>query len=302
MKLGKKKGVTEVSKRDREKRAKLNKILVGFVMAVVLFVGLVTIEEAIIKNEIKLPTVVATKEIAARTVIKATDLSNNFKVIDVPEQYRAQDALSSLDELGDIITTQDMTPNAVLTAAYYTAEDDLLNQIEDPIEISINLGQVETAVAGKVRAGDIINISKVTSSESESGKVTYHSTYIMENAYVVEAHTGTPTVSRDDVDTTVTLITVYVPRAKEADIYKALEEGTLRVGLVKNADDTEYKINDDAITTNVTSSSSLTPDTTEETVDTVTTPEESTVVDQIVDSATDAFEEATEQETVGSNN
>ena len=250
--MKKSKGTKEIGKKEREKRAKLNRIIFGFVMAVILFVALVTIENAVIKNEIKVDTVVATQDIDARTVINAEQVSEFFKVIQLPEAYRPSNALESMEALENgIVTTEALVVNSVVSNGSFTSRDDIVLGIEDPVEVSINLGAIEDAVAGKVRAGDIVNISKVwPESTGLLNEVEWHSEYIVENAYVVESHTGTPAVARDDKETSVTLITVYVPRAKELEISRSIAEGTLRVGIVQESDGTEYIINGDIIATN----------------------------------------------------
>lgn len=250
--MKKTKGVKEIGKKEREKKAKLNRIIFGFVMAVILFVALITIENAVIKNEIKVETVVAAKTMEARTIVDEDKIEEYFKVIDLPEAYRPSDAISSLDELkGGIVTTKAIGERGVVTNTSFTSKDDVILGIEDPVEVSINLGAIEDAVAGKVRAGDIINILRVWTEPVGHNKVEYHSEYIFENAFVVESHTGTPAVSRDDKETSVTLITVYVPRDKELEIAESISAGTLRVGIVQETDGTEYIINGSGIATNV---------------------------------------------------
>ena len=249
--MKKNKKVKEVSRRDKEKQARLNRIIFGFVMAVVLFVALVTIENAVIKNEIKLPTVVATKSISEKTLVEGDQIKDFFQVIEMPEAYRPSNALDSLDALKDgVVVLENLGVNGVLGSDSYTSIDDIILGIEDPVEVSINLGSLENAVAGKVRAGDVINISKVWSEQLSATVSTVRSEYIVQNAFVVEAHAGTSEVSREDADTTVTLITVYVPRAKELAINEALTNGTLRVGIVQESDGTEYIISGDVIGTN----------------------------------------------------
>lgn len=250
MKLGKKKGINEVSKKEKEKRAKLNRILFGFVMAIVVFVALVTVENAVIKNEIKIPTVVATQEIPERTVIDSEQLTTYFRVVDVPEAYRPADAISSLSEMGSVIMTHSISAQEPICKSAYTSKDDILANIEDPIEISIGLGELDTSVAGKLRAGDIVNISRIVQIPINDEEFETQVDYIVENALVVEAHAGTPEVDRTDTETSSSIITVYVPRDCEQLIYRALTEGTLRVGLVKDADGTEYTVMDEIIAIN----------------------------------------------------
>ncbi|MBO5388644.1 MAG: hypothetical protein J6A59_10970, partial [Lachnospiraceae bacterium] len=179
-------------------------------------------------------------------------VSEFFKVIQLPEAYRPSNALESMEALENgIVTTEALVVNSVVSNGSFTSRDDIVLGIEDPVEVSINLGAIEDAVAGKVRAGDIVNISKVwPESTGLLNEVEWHSEYIVENAYVVESHTGTPAVARDDKETSVTLITVYVPRAKELEISRSIAEGTLRVGIVQESDGTEYIINGDIIATN----------------------------------------------------
>lgn len=282
--MKKSKGTKEIGKKEREKRAKLNRIIFGFVMAVILFVALVTIENAVIKNEIKVDTVVATQDIDARTVIDAEQVSEFFKVIQLPEAYRPSNALESMEALENgIVTTEALVINSVVSNGSFTSRDDIVLGIEDPVEVSINLGAIEDAVAGKVRAGDIVNISKVwPESTGLLNEVEWHSEYIVENAYVVESHTGTPAVARDDKETSVTLITVYVPRAKELEISRSIAEGTLRVGIVQESDGTEYIINGDIIATNKDTSVTVV-DKEESTVETT---EDTTTEEPVVDAET----------------
>lgn len=285
--MKKSKGTKELGKKEREKRAKLNRIIFGFVMAVILFVALVTIENAVIKNEIKVDTVVATQDIDARTVIDAEKVSEYFKVIQLPEAYRPSNALENMEALENgIVTTEALVVNSVVSNGSFTSRDDIVLGIEDPVEVSINLGAIEDAVAGKVRAGDIVNISKVwPESTGLLNEVEWHSEYIVENAYVVESHTGTPAVTREDKETSVTLITVYVPRAKELEISRSIAEGTLRVGIVQESDGTEYIINGDIIATNKDTSVTVTDKKEESTVDVT---EDVTTEEPVVDAETTA--------------
>lgn len=134
--------------------------LVFIVAAIIVFVVLTIIQKNLINSGEKVNVVVAIKEVPAGLVLTKDNMPSYFTVelrnkADVPEgSYASGAAFVGKVVCRKIYAKEMINPGCVM-------EKDLYDGIEDPVEISIEAAKLTNAVAGTLRAGDIIDIKVV---------------------------------------------------------------------------------------------------------------------------------------------
>lgn len=167
-------GVSEENKTGRSKREKkvrknsgtkkdhrLTLAMVAILTAFIVFVVLVVIQDRIVNEGVTKNVVVAMKDIPAGTKLTQENMSNYLTVEARPEeQIPAAGTFSSGHSLIDKVTDRDIQAKEMITEESLY-EMDFYSEVNDPVEISIAVGDLGRAVAGTLRAGDLVDIKTV---------------------------------------------------------------------------------------------------------------------------------------------
>lgn len=145
---------------------KLVAALVALICAFVIFIVMLTVQKYIINSEETKSVIVATVDVPKGVVLTEENMLNYFSmeqrpVSDLPENtFSTGHALTGKITGCEIYAHQVVTDNLIIAENFYEG-------IEDPVEISIEVEKIGQAVAGTLRAGDVIDLKLVVDVEQE---------------------------------------------------------------------------------------------------------------------------------------
>lgn len=145
-------------KRVANSKINLNKLVISFVLAVVLFFILTGIEAGYLKNYEKISLVIAKADVKAGTEITTENLDSLFFVGEVAANQCIEHPVTDINVLKDTIITRDMIKNEAISKNYLQTKDYYLADIVNPIEISVKADNLSQVVGGIIRKGDRIDI------------------------------------------------------------------------------------------------------------------------------------------------
>lgn len=140
--------------------SKLRIAMISFVVAILLFMVLLTVQNHFLNGEEKAAVVVAIQDVPDGLLLTEEIMPEYFAMElrsadEIPETaFRSGQALAGMVVINEIPAKSIITGSSV-TANDYSAE------IEDPVELSIDVTKLGQAVAGTLRAGDRIDIQAV---------------------------------------------------------------------------------------------------------------------------------------------
>lgn len=161
-KSGKSKREKKVRKnRSAKKDHRLTLAMVAILTAFIVFVVLVVIQDRIVNEGVTKNVVVAMKDIPAGTKLTQENMPNYLTVEARPEeQIPATGTFSTGHSLINKVTDRDIQAREMITEECLY-EVDFYSEVNDPVEISIAVGDLGRAVAGTLRAGDLVDIKTV---------------------------------------------------------------------------------------------------------------------------------------------
>lgn len=151
---------------------------ISLVLTVLIFVGLLFLQNYLSKEIVYQPVVVAREDIPEDAIITADNAATYLMVkqinaLDIPNMAitKMEDVLDRKAKVvllsGEILTTKDFEDLSVYTADF-----------ENPVEISVDISNVANADGGKIRGGDLVNITMMFTREQllgKTGSTTYSS-------------------------------------------------------------------------------------------------------------------------------
>lgn len=180
--MGDKPKITKI-KKDKKPRQKITMTsllwaAIALIITVVLFVGLLFLQNYLSDEVIYKSVVVAKTDIPENTIITKDNANKyltmkNINILDTPAG-----ALENADSLVNTKTRVGIYSNEIVTSNFVTDINKYTDNFVDPVEVSIPITSAENAVGGKIRPGDIINVTMMYSSE-QVGKI--NTSYVSEN-------------------------------------------------------------------------------------------------------------------------
>lgn len=147
-------------KKRQKKDRKLTIAMVAIITAFIVFIVLLVIQDRIVNEGVTKAVVVATKDIPAGTKLTQENMPNYMAVELWAVEQIPEGAFTSGYGMVDKVTGRDIKAKELLTESCFY-EESFFDEVQDPVEISIALGDLGRAVAGTLRAGDLVDIKTV---------------------------------------------------------------------------------------------------------------------------------------------
>ena len=147
-------------KKRQKKDRKLTIAMVAIITAFIVFIVLLVIQDRIVNEGVTKAVVVATKDIPAGTKLTQENMPNYMAVEQWAVEQIPEGAFTSGYGMVDKVTGRDIKAKELLTESCFY-EESFFDEVKDPVEISITLGDLGRAVAGTLRAGDLVDIKTV---------------------------------------------------------------------------------------------------------------------------------------------
>lgn len=133
--------------------------LLALVLTVIVF-GVLLFVQDYVKEDITYKAVVVAKtDIPENEIITESNAVSYFEMKNMNILDTMDGSLISVDEILGEQTKVFMYAGEIVTAKDFKSNDFSYDSFENPVEISINVGEVASADGGKIRAGDTVNIA-----------------------------------------------------------------------------------------------------------------------------------------------
>lgn len=153
--------------KDKEKKNKAKRTdsgdgtaavaLFALVAAILIFILLTMIQSNVVQNVDKKPVVVAIIDVPEGVLLDESNMAQYFGVEMRPTADLPLGTYENGHDLVNKITSKPILAKEVITPSCLVKED-LFAGVEDPIIIGLEAGRISQAVAGTLRAGDVVDI------------------------------------------------------------------------------------------------------------------------------------------------
>lgn len=192
MKIGSKTKVTrEVTRQERNRRNNMKRITISALVAFILFIALTIIQSSILNQETKVTVYQVQKDIYNGTKVTEDNFNEYFatKAVQaslIPDGYITDSSLI----IGKFVN-RDYKARDVITVDGLNDSEALYNSnIEHPVKLSFQVGNLSDSVSGTIREGDYINIYGMKNGKNADGEVVLltNQTYTFKHIYIERAY------------------------------------------------------------------------------------------------------------------
>lgn len=217
-------------KKKKIGKGTITALIIGFVMSVTIFFVLTIIQRELLKDTERTVVVMAKKPIPAGTVITENNVSEYLKEEAVSSSLAIQETYKLSGDLAGMYVTRNVAANEILYSGLVGNDTENLKKYKKPIELSLNISEEASAVAGTIRKNDSVNVY-VCSQNEENGQL-YE--LVLEAICVNEVYNENmeKIEMADEVSVALTF-TFYMEQELVPDLLKKLESKEIFVVKVK---------------------------------------------------------------------
>lgn len=256
-------------KREKKERKKISFASMSFVgisilLTISLYIGLLFLESYFLEDITYQQIIIAKKEIPEDTIITEENITDLFttkqiNILDVTsntikitnENKNENVDLKKYTELIGKKAKVSLDKGESIALKDFEDLNKYIEKIENPIEVSINLGGLANTDAGKIREGDLVNLvvslSRMytqgstslgdnTPSSTNSNNYTYLSQYAIENLYVSKVlNSAGAEINATDATAVASTLFFIIDKNEELEFYNALNNcSTMQFSKVLN--------------------------------------------------------------------
>lgn len=208
------------------KKVNLNKLVISFILAIILFFILISIEAGILNNYEKIALVRAKTDIKAGTEITPENRDTYFYMGEAAVNQCIDKPVVDLNKLNQTVITRDVLKNETIASQYIKSGNYNLAQMNNPIEVSLNVNTISDAVGGILRKGDKIDIS-VFNEETGESEVLFQDVYVQKTL----DNSGTE-IDLYSKDKPATVINILIERDKQKVFNEMLQKEKIFISKV----------------------------------------------------------------------
>ena len=201
--MAKKTTVTKI-KKEREGKFKISTpifALLALILTVALFFGLIVLQNFLAEEVVYMGVVTAKTDIPEGAVITMENAEQYLQITDVNSLTIPRGTVMKADEILGQRARVPLMAGEVLSVKDFANLNPYIDNLKEPVEISIAAGSASDTDGGKIRQGDLINITMMFTNEqlgavSESGSLNAES--MMD--YANDAVSGNPFTDFEKVE------------------------------------------------------------------------------------------------------
>lgn len=208
-----------------------NKIIItlfSFVIGIILFISLVNYEKNSLSAYKKCSVVIAKQDIAAGQKISSNQLDSFFKQINVNsdcavEGFKNMDELKSwADKKGSLLTVNNIKCNEMIYSDKFLNIEEQVSMFNEPVIVGVRLNSYEYCIGGKLRSGDVVDLSVLNLDMSED--------ILIENILVLKAFDVNGIEIMPEDDKSVSIGFNVVLEKSDYEMYENdIENGTIKL-------------------------------------------------------------------------
>lgn len=209
----------------KDKKKNFRYFIITAVLAVTLFIAVIIIENSIVNDVKKRKVVYALKDIKSGTEINEVNKEEYFEIREVPEELIMENAVGSPEDIHNFILERDIEKGEQITKNKIASlNGDYKSELQNPVEVSIRVDSIASADAGKLKAGDIVNIVAYSDLLNKTSDV------IMENVYITGAYDNNgKDGSGSEADNSNVIFNILIEKERYLDFINATAQGGVQL-------------------------------------------------------------------------
>lgn len=200
----------------------LGVIIAAFISALAVFIIMLQFEKRELQKYEKANIYIASSYIPKGTRIDEKSADKYMEIVQLDKSCVPESAIVSFDDISDMVSGYSIGKGTLLTKEMFETMNEILLEIDDPVEVGLKAEDLYQIVGGVLRSGDRIDIYFC----DEEGQFECGWT----NVYVLNAFDSSGAlIEPGDMVTATNRINVYLPKSEVATLYSRLVPSDIRV-------------------------------------------------------------------------
>lgn len=201
------------------------KLIIIGIVSIIVFVGALYLQKSLLNPNGTSYVVVAQGQIEKNTVVSEDNIDKLFEVEERDSDFIVDNAITNKEQLLNKTIKVPMEGKEQVTFSK-VEENNQLESIEKPIEVSLRANDISQIVGGILRTGDLINIVFINEVSKEP-EVEFN------EVYVSKAFASDGTIIGLGDTTSALTINVIIDASKEKSFNSALAKSNIRISKIK---------------------------------------------------------------------
>lgn len=231
--------------------AKIGYVVLALAISMLLFAGLLIVQNALTEKIHYVDVVVATKEVPKGEIITKKNVSKYFDVVQIDQRSDVKGSFKKLKELVNKKIEIKLQKQEIVCDKDVIKVNQYIEKLGQPVQTAIACDNLANSNGGLIRTGDLINITvSINSISSEMLE--------MKNVYVSGVKdTSGANIANTDTSTVSSVILITIEETDAVELDKALQSNG-QVRIAKVLYDVDYtKVADKKTETNIVSGSAI---------------------------------------------
>jgi hypothetical protein len=138
--------------------------LIALILTVVCFIGLTVFQNYLSGEIVYKNVVVAKTDIPKHTIITKENAEEYLTFAAIPEMNIPETALTSADAIVNNMSSVTISERGILTTDDFEVAATYIDNMTDPVEVTLDVSGISSAGVGKFRQGDLVDISVMADS------------------------------------------------------------------------------------------------------------------------------------------
>lgn len=219
------------AKKEKKESVIFVTLIMGFIVAAIIFIVLLNIEKNTIANYERSEAVVAKKDIPYGLIIDEKNVNDYFQIKEYEKDMLPSGVCVDAKALVGMVMESDVNKDSIITSSMYQELTDTVIKDHNMVKASFEAEKLSQVVNGTLRPGDKITIAAYEEGDELYGiEDKYTTKNVWDDVFVYEVFDSTGVkIPVDDDKTAAQLITVLINKEDMQEFYLGLNTSTLQV-------------------------------------------------------------------------
>ena len=209
-------------------------VVICFILAVVLYAGLLILEHAIITEDDTNNVYVALNDVNPDTYITEDNFDEYFVLSERAVRTLPAGCITDKNNLTNHTVREYLAAGNVATDSILKSREAMVSDIKDGVIISFSVSNATKAVSGRVRPGDRVNVWTVNDTSNNKLK-SEESVPIAKNLYIIDTFDSSGVrIPVNDETSIATMFTVMIPSEIEDTFYEEIFNNEIILSKIEN--------------------------------------------------------------------
>lgn len=210
-------------------KIKIWHILVCLLVAAALYIALYYSLVMALQNYETGTVVIASMDIPENVEITEENYAMYFTTMEMEAIKIPESAFKTAGALNGTYVTNDIDKGAIITRSMVDVMDNYTESYKDAKIVTVSTSDLEQSVAGTLRAGDIIDIYSVDTTEVSEGK-RYKATLLDEGVSIIRSYDASGVaIKKDDTTSIAQIVLIPMASGDVEGFLEGLEKGSIKL-------------------------------------------------------------------------